>query len=91
MFWYCLPDSRLLHAFNPETSSWVTLAPLGTVFQTGLTYSGDSLPLHRLGFLQPLFFQESECHSKYIVAGCENLFRSDIDAVYSYNPYIING
>lgn len=58
MFWYCLPDSRLLHAFNPETSSWVTLAPLGTVFQTGLTYSGDSLPLHRLGFLQPLFFKK---------------------------------
>ena len=58
MFWYCLPDSRLLHAFNPETSSRVTLAPLGTVFQTGLTNSGDSLPLHRLGFLQPLFFKK---------------------------------
>ena len=84
MFWYCLPDSRLLHAFNSETSSRVTLASLGAVFHTDLTYSGDSLPLHRLGFLQPLFFQESECHSKYIVAGCENLFRLDIDAVVTF-------
>ena len=58
MFWYCLPDSRLLHAFNPETSSRVTLALLGAVFHTDLTYSGDSLPLHRLGFLQPLFFKK---------------------------------
>ena len=32
--WYCLPDSRLLHVCNPETTSRVTLASLGTVFQT---------------------------------------------------------
>ncbi|MDY3073234.1 MAG: hypothetical protein SOW57_01110, partial [Prevotella sp.] len=31
---YCLPDSYPLLAFNPETSSRVTLASLGTVFQT---------------------------------------------------------
>jgi len=35
-FWYCLPDSRLLIVCNPETSSRVTLATLGTVFQTGI-------------------------------------------------------
>ncbi len=34
--WYCLPDSRSLCGYNPETSSRVTLASLGTVFQTGL-------------------------------------------------------
>ena len=32
--WYCLPDSRFFHVCNPETSSRVTLATLGTVFQT---------------------------------------------------------
>ena len=32
--WYCLPDSSLLLSYNPETSSRVTLATLGTVFQT---------------------------------------------------------
>ena len=32
--WYCLPDSHLLHICNPETTSRVTLASLGTVFQT---------------------------------------------------------
>ena len=32
--WYCLPDSCLLHVCNPETTSRVTLASLGTVFQT---------------------------------------------------------
>ena len=31
---YCLPDSSLLLSYNPETSSRVTLALLGTVFQT---------------------------------------------------------
>ena len=36
MIWYCLPDSRFLVVCNPETSSQVTLASLGTVFQTGL-------------------------------------------------------
>lgn len=40
------------------SSYGVTLASLGAVFQTDLTYSGDSLPLHRLGFLQPLFFKK---------------------------------
>ena len=34
--WYCLPDSRPAMLLNPETSSRVTLASLGTVFQTGL-------------------------------------------------------
>ena len=32
--WYCLPDSLSLLVYNPETSSQVTLAALGTVFQT---------------------------------------------------------
>ena len=32
--WYCLPDSCFFHVCNPETSSRVTLATLGTVFQT---------------------------------------------------------
>ena len=36
--WYCLPDSLSLLVYNPETSSWVTLALLGTVFQTATTY-----------------------------------------------------
>ena len=31
---YCLPDSSPLHFHNPETASRVTLAMLGTVFQT---------------------------------------------------------
>ena len=35
--WYCLPDSLSLLVYNPETSSRVTLALLGTVFQTALT------------------------------------------------------
>ena len=35
--WYCLPDSSLLLSYNPETSSRVTLASLGTVFQTALS------------------------------------------------------
>ena len=35
--WYCLPDSRPRYGFNPETSSRVTLASLGTVFQTALS------------------------------------------------------
>ena len=32
--WYCLPDNSLLLSYNPETSSRVTLALLGIVFQT---------------------------------------------------------
>ena len=32
--WYCLPDSLSLLVYNPETASRVTLATLGTVFQT---------------------------------------------------------
>ena len=31
---YCLPDSSIVLVCNPETSSRVTLASLGTVFQT---------------------------------------------------------
>ena len=34
---YCLPDSSPIYVYNPETSSRVTLALLGTVFQTALT------------------------------------------------------
>ena len=34
---YCLPDSLSLLVYNPETSSRVTLALLGTGFQTALT------------------------------------------------------
>ena len=37
--WYCLPDSRPLLIYNPETSSRVTLATLGIVFQTNLIAS----------------------------------------------------
>ena len=37
--WYCLPDSRPLLIYNPETSSRVTLALLGIVFQTNLIAS----------------------------------------------------
>ena len=33
---YCLPDSFYFGGFGPETSSRVTLASLGTVFQTVL-------------------------------------------------------
>ncbi|MDY4751941.1 MAG: hypothetical protein SPD44_04390 [Prevotella sp.] len=36
MWRYCLPDSSSLHGYNPETSSQVTLAPLGTGFQPDL-------------------------------------------------------
>ena len=32
--WYCLPDSLSYFSCNPETASRVTLALLGTVFQT---------------------------------------------------------
>ena len=39
-FWYCLPDSRFFPVCNPETSSRVTLATLGTVFQTGFVGCG---------------------------------------------------
>ena len=34
--WYCLPDSSPFIIGNPETSSRVTLATLGIVFQTKL-------------------------------------------------------
>jgi len=34
--WYCLPDSRPLLIYNPETSSRVTLALLGIGFQPNL-------------------------------------------------------
>ena len=37
--WYCLPDSRPLLIYNPETSSRVTLALLGIGFQTNLIAS----------------------------------------------------
>ena len=37
--WYCLPDSHPLLIYNPETSSRVTLALLGIVFQTNLIAS----------------------------------------------------
>ena len=47
-FWYCLPDSLLLRIYNPETSSQVTLASLGTVFQTWLAYSVNSWSLSPL-------------------------------------------
>ena len=36
MWRYCLPDSSSLHGYNPETSSQVTLAPLGIGFQPNL-------------------------------------------------------
>ena len=36
MCWYCLPDSSFLLSCSPETSSRVTLASLGIVFQTNL-------------------------------------------------------
>ena len=48
--WYCLPDSRLLHVWNPETTSRVTLASLGTVFQTA-TYFMFVVPRLRPGLL----------------------------------------
>ena len=35
--WYCLPDSLSYFSCNPETASRVTLASLGTVFQTDFT------------------------------------------------------
>ena len=38
--WYCLPDSRFFPVCNPETSSRVTLATLGTVFQTDFVGCG---------------------------------------------------
>ena len=34
--WYCLPDSYSSLGYNPETSSRVTLASLGTGFQPEL-------------------------------------------------------
>ena len=46
---YCLPDSHPRHVYCPETSSRVTLALLGTVFQTGLSV------LLRLRLLTVLF------------------------------------
>ena len=46
--WYCLPDSLSYFSCNPETASQVTLASLGTVFQTALTV------LLRLRFLTVL-------------------------------------
>ena len=39
MGWYCLPDSFTWCTYNPETSSRVTLASLGIVFQTKVTLS----------------------------------------------------
>ncbi|MDY4843895.1 MAG: hypothetical protein SO154_07455 [Prevotella sp.] len=42
---YCLPDSTSLYSYNPETSSRVTLATLGTVFQTELHHLMKSYPL----------------------------------------------
>ena len=39
-FWYCLPDIRFFPVCNPDTSARVTLATLGTVFQTGIVGCG---------------------------------------------------
>ena len=49
--WYCLPDSRFFRVCNPETSSRVTLATLGTVFQT------DFIALLARCFLDVAFWQ----------------------------------
>ena len=46
--WYCLPDSRPLLIYNPETSSRVTLATLGIVFQTKLPTTDNQQPLYNL-------------------------------------------
>ena len=43
--WYCLPDSRPLLIYNPETSSRVTLALLGIVFQTKLPTTNNPQPI----------------------------------------------
>ena len=42
--WYCLPDSLSLLVYNPETASRVTLALLGTVFQTKLPTTDNQTP-----------------------------------------------
>ena len=43
--WYCLPDSHPLLIYNPETSSRVTLALLGIVFQTKLPTTNNPQPI----------------------------------------------
>ena len=43
--WYCLPDSHPLLIYNPETSSRVTLAALGIVFQTKLPTTNNPQPI----------------------------------------------
>ena len=43
MGWYCLPDSFTWCTNNPETSSRVTLALLGIVFQTKVVEMAISL------------------------------------------------
>ena len=61
----CLPDSLSLLVYNPETSSQVTLASLGTVFQTWLAYSVNSWSLSPLS----IFFE----HGLYGLNGCSCL------------------
>ena len=61
--WYCLPDSHLLHICNPETTSRVTLASLGTVFQTDSDWTKEISMLMMLfsGFVVLLFSDFVEC------------------------------
>ena len=61
--WYCLPDSCLLHVCNPETTSRVTLASLGTVFQTDSDWTKEISMLMMLfsGFVVLLFSDFVEC------------------------------
>ena len=44
---YCLPDSSLLLSYNPETSSRVTLASLGIVFQTTKQQNNQTTILYK--------------------------------------------
>ena len=52
---YCLPDSRPFVLYNPESSSRVTLAALGIVFQTKLVDTDTVIYYIKPITLKPFF------------------------------------
>ena len=83
--WYCLPDSRPLLIYNPGTSSRVTLALLGIVFQTNLIASVVCYWLLVVGWYclpdsRPLLIYNPETSSRVTLALLGIVFQTNLIA-----------
>ena len=83
--WYCLPDSRPLLIYNPGTSSRVTLALLGIVFQTNLIASVVCYWLSVVGWYclpdsRPLLIYNPETSSRVTLATLGIVFQTNLIA-----------